>query len=197
MRCPSSFGRPGWSAADGAGNGGHAALLPPGAAGAAAEDQAVGKAAGAPVRLSHSTPCLVGAVPLAGASAYPAHLSGQPYFPDFPEVHFNLSHTTGAVLVALSGEPVGVDIEHIRPVSERAMRRLADVTTERAFFQSWVRREARGQAQRRRRGDHAGVGDPAPAWGAILFSGHLSGLCGGSGHPGRGPARPGAQILPG
>ena len=75
---------------------------------------------------------------------------GKPYFPDFPEVHFNLSHTTGAVLVALSGEPVGVDI-----------------------------------------------GDPAPAWGAILFSGHLSGLCGGSGHPGRGPARPGAQILPG
>lgn len=43
---------------------------------------------------------------------------GKPYFPDFPEVHFNLSHTTGAVLVALSGEPVGVDIEHIRPVSE-------------------------------------------------------------------------------
>ena len=42
-----------------------------------------------------------------------------------------------------AGEPVGVDIEHIRPVSERAMRRLADVTTERAFFQSWVRREAR------------------------------------------------------
>ena len=68
---------------------------------------------------------------------------GKPYFPDFPEVHFNLSHTTGAVLVALSGEPVGVDIEHIRPVSERAMRRLADVTTERAFLQSWVRREAR------------------------------------------------------
>ena len=51
---------------------------------------------------------------------------GKPYFPDFPEVHFNLSHTTGAV-------------------SERAMRRLADVTTERAFFQSWVRREARAK----------------------------------------------------
>ena len=121
---------------------------------------------------------------------------GKPYFPDFPEVHFNLSHTIGAVLVALSGEPVGVDIEHIRPVSERAMRRLADVTTERAFFQSWVRREARAKRSGAG-GDHAGVRDPAPAWGAILFSGHLSGLCGGSGHPGRGPARPGAQILPG
>ena len=43
----------------------------------------------------------------------------------------------------LSDRPVGVDIEHIRPVSQRTMRRLADVGTERAFFQSWVRREAR------------------------------------------------------
>lgn len=70
---------------------------------------------------------------------------GKPYFPDFPTVHFNLSHTSGAVLVGLSDEPVGVDIEHIRPVSQRAMRRLADVATEKAFFQSWVRREARAK----------------------------------------------------
>ena len=67
---------------------------------------------------------------------------GKPYFPEHPDIHFNLSHTAGAVLVALSDRPVGVDIEHIRPVSQRAMRRLADVGTERAFFQSWVRREA-------------------------------------------------------
>ena len=67
---------------------------------------------------------------------------GKPYFPEHPEIHFNLSHTAGAVLVALSDRPVGVDIERIRPVSQRAMRRLADVATERAFFQSWVRREA-------------------------------------------------------
>ncbi len=70
---------------------------------------------------------------------------GKPYFPDFPTVHFNLSHTAGAVLVGLSDEPLGVDIEHIRPVSQRTMRRLADVATERAFFQSWVRREARAK----------------------------------------------------
>ena len=54
---------------------------------------------------------------------------GKPYFPDHPDVHFNLSHTAGAVLVALSDRPVGVDIERIRPVSPRTMRRLADVTT--------------------------------------------------------------------
>lgn len=68
---------------------------------------------------------------------------GKPYFPEYPAVHFNLSHTSGAVLVGLSDQPLGVDIEKIRPVSRRAMHRLADVTTEEAFFRSWVRREAR------------------------------------------------------
>ncbi|MPM55293.1 4'-phosphopantetheinyl transferase Sfp [bioreactor metagenome] len=68
---------------------------------------------------------------------------GKPEFPAFPEVCFNLSHTPGAVLVGLSNEPLGVDIEKIRPVSPRAMKRLADAASEKAFFQSWVRREAR------------------------------------------------------
>lgn len=68
---------------------------------------------------------------------------GKPYFPEHPGVHFNLSHTGGAVLVGLSDQPLGVDIEKIRPVSRRAMHRLADVATEEAFFHSWVRREAR------------------------------------------------------
>ena len=70
---------------------------------------------------------------------------GKPYFPQHPEVQFNLSHTSGAVLVGLSEEPLGVDIEHIRPVSQRAMRRLADVDTREDFFRSWVRREARAK----------------------------------------------------
>ena len=39
--------------------------------------------------------------------------------------------------------PVGVDIERVRPVSVRAMERIAGVRTEAAFFRSWVRREAR------------------------------------------------------
>ena len=68
---------------------------------------------------------------------------GKPEFADHPDVHFNISHTTGAVLVGVSDQPIGVDIERVRPVSQRAMRRLADVSTERAFFQNWVRREAR------------------------------------------------------
>ena len=70
---------------------------------------------------------------------------GKPYFPEHPEVHFNISHTGGAVLVGISDAPVGVDIERIRPVSERAMQRIAGVASEKAFFESWVRREARAK----------------------------------------------------
>ncbi len=70
---------------------------------------------------------------------------GKPYFPDHPDVHFNLSHTGGAVLAGISHHPLGVDIERIRPVSERTLRRLAEGQTERDFFRSWVRREACGK----------------------------------------------------
>lgn len=70
---------------------------------------------------------------------------GKPFFPAHPEVHFNLSHTSGAVLVGLSDQPIGVDIEKVRPVSQRAMQRIAKAATAEEFFQSWVRREARAK----------------------------------------------------
>ena len=68
---------------------------------------------------------------------------GKPFFPDHPDTHFSLSHTAGAAAAALADTPVGVDIERVRPVSVRAMERIAGVRTEAAFFRSWVRREAR------------------------------------------------------
>lgn len=41
---------------------------------------------------------------------------GKPFFADIPERHFNLSHTAGLCLCALSDQgPVGVDIERVRP----------------------------------------------------------------------------------
>ena len=70
---------------------------------------------------------------------------GKPYFPEYPDVHFNISHTSGAVLVGLSDQELGVDIEKIRPVGQRMMTRMARVSTAEAFFQSWVRREARAK----------------------------------------------------
>ena len=40
---------------------------------------------------------------------------GKPYFPDFPQFHFNLSHSGTFALCALDEHPVGADIERIRP----------------------------------------------------------------------------------
>ena len=70
---------------------------------------------------------------------------GKPYFPDHEDVQFNISHTRGAILVGFHDQPIGVDIERIRPVSERTMQRIADVKTEKEFFESWTRRESRGK----------------------------------------------------
>lgn len=72
---------------------------------------------------------------------------GKPCFPDHPDVRFNLSHTSGAVLVGVSDYPIGVDIERIRPVSPGALRRLAPGMEEIDFFPCWVRREARAKLE--------------------------------------------------
>ena len=70
---------------------------------------------------------------------------GKPDFPDHPAVYFNLSHTGGAVLVGISDQPVGVDIERVRPVAPASLKRLAAGVEEKDFFPCWVRREARAK----------------------------------------------------
>ncbi len=70
---------------------------------------------------------------------------GKPYFPDHPDIHFNISHTGSAVLVGVHNQPLGVDMERIRPVSARTMEMIAGVTAEKEFFKNWVRRESRGK----------------------------------------------------
>ncbi|MBR4700634.1 MAG: 4'-phosphopantetheinyl transferase superfamily protein [Oscillospiraceae bacterium] len=44
---------------------------------------------------------------------------GKPFFPDHPDVHFNLSHCKTAVACALDSAPVGVDVQEIRPLRDR------------------------------------------------------------------------------
>ena len=70
---------------------------------------------------------------------------GKPEFDGYPDVQFNISHTRRAVLVGVHDEPLGVDIEKIRPVSERTMERIAGTTSRQEFFESWVRRESRSK----------------------------------------------------
>lgn len=40
---------------------------------------------------------------------------GKPFFPAFPQYRFNLTHTDGLCLCALSEAEVGVDAERVRP----------------------------------------------------------------------------------
>ena len=40
---------------------------------------------------------------------------GKPFFPGYPQCRFNLSHSGGFALCALSGREVGADIQQIRP----------------------------------------------------------------------------------
>lgn len=66
---------------------------------------------------------------------------GKPFFPDFPAVHWNLSTRRAAVLAGVSDRPLGVDIEHFRPVTPRLLRRLEADSAEEALGR-WVRLEA-------------------------------------------------------
>lgn len=67
---------------------------------------------------------------------------GKPYFLK-TDLHFSISHTEGAVLVLLSGRPVGTDVERLREVPAKLCRRLG--IPEENFWQEWTRREAVGK----------------------------------------------------
>ncbi|MDR0446967.1 MAG: 4'-phosphopantetheinyl transferase superfamily protein [Oscillospiraceae bacterium] len=80
---------------------------------------------------------------------------GKPYLPDFPEAHFNVSHSGRYVAVATDTEPIGIDVEEIRPVklsvadrefapAERAYVFSKTTHQDRvhALFDIWTRKEA-------------------------------------------------------
>ncbi len=76
-----------------------------------------------------------------GLSALPEiarEAGGKPFFPDRPDVCFNLSHSHGAAVCAVPDRPVGVDVEKLRP----APKRLANGMEDEAFFRLWTAREA-------------------------------------------------------
>ena len=50
---------------------------------------------------------------------------GKPYFPARPQLHFSVSHTRTAALVAVSAAPGGADVEQVRPQHPAKARRLA------------------------------------------------------------------------
>ncbi len=74
--------------------------------------------------------------------------NGKPYFAEFPDHHFNLSHSGGWVACALSDCPVGIDIQGVRrnsPVRRKLTPQEQDWLQgqpEGAFTALWVKKEA-------------------------------------------------------
>lgn len=79
--------------------------------------------------------------------------NGKPFLPDFPDVHFNLSHCARAVLCAVADAPVGCDVEEIpaqldaslldfcfSPEERGAIRRASRPAVE--FARLWTCKEA-------------------------------------------------------
>ena len=46
-------------------------------------------------------------------------LGGKPWFPEHPDIQFNVSHSGPFAMCGVGNTPVGVDIEWVRPRSER------------------------------------------------------------------------------
>ena len=77
---------------------------------------------------------------------------GKPFLKDHPEVHFNLSHCKNGIAVAMSDQPVGIDIESYREVSDSLIRytmneeeqRIIETSDDpiRAFTEYWTKKEA-------------------------------------------------------
>lgn len=79
--------------------------------------------------------------------------NGKPYFKNYPDFHFNISHTDGAIAISFSNFPVGVDIEKIRNVNfdvakryfnenEKAYILENNKNINRRFFEIWTKKEA-------------------------------------------------------
>ena len=49
---------------------------------------------------------------------------GKPYLPDCEDVYFNVSHSGNYVMIAFSGQPIGVDIQKIVPYKEALVNRI-------------------------------------------------------------------------
>ncbi|MCD7721474.1 MAG: 4'-phosphopantetheinyl transferase superfamily protein [Prevotellaceae bacterium] len=77
---------------------------------------------------------------------------GKPFFLNYPDIHFNLSHCRNAVACALSREPIGVDIESIRTAKPAIVRHTMSDEEARTILSAadpnlqftilWTRKEA-------------------------------------------------------
>jgi 4'-phosphopantetheinyl transferase len=82
---------------------------------------------------------------------------GKPYLPDYPRLSFNVSHSGGCALIAISGgRRVGIDLEHIDHTFDwtsaasiacstaelAALAKTGEAERQRAFYHLWTAKEA-------------------------------------------------------
>ena len=77
---------------------------------------------------------------------------GKPTLQEHPEIHFNISHCKNAIAVAVSTEPIGIDVESIGRGNESLMNYVLNEEEIRqvktadappvAFIQLWTKKEA-------------------------------------------------------
>ena len=77
--------------------------------------------------------------------------SGKPFLRELPDVHFNISHTKGMVVCAVSQVPVGIDAEKIKPYPKSVLRKMTEKersyieesdSPDKAFMRVWTMKEA-------------------------------------------------------
>lgn len=78
---------------------------------------------------------------------------GKPYLKNYPDIHYNISHTKGVIVCAVSNKPVGVDIERIKKVNHGIVKRFFTVDEQNyilnskgkedeRFIEIWTKKEA-------------------------------------------------------
>lgn len=79
-----------------------------------------------------------------------ARPDGKPYLPAHPWLYISLSHSGDTVACCASDHPVGIDVEQIRPISDRVIHRVCTAEERKyvsggepdRFFAVWTLKEA-------------------------------------------------------
>jgi len=77
---------------------------------------------------------------------------GKPLLKSYPDIHFNLSHSKGAVACVVSNKEVGVDVQYITPIKDSLAKRVlaeseyarykSSPTQEEYFCELWTIKES-------------------------------------------------------
>lgn len=77
---------------------------------------------------------------------------GKPFLMDYPDIHFNISHCKNGIAVAVSDQPIGIDIESYHQANDGLIRytmneeeqRIINTSDDpvRTFTEFWTKKEA-------------------------------------------------------